>query len=271
MKVVLSADGGDELFGGYSHYQHVSNLYRRFHRMPAGLRKKIARGLTVAAPGHMREKIVAFNTEHKLYALEELMRADDHQHFFEAYLANQTQAEISNLVTGTNLNELNGVPSLGLLQTMMAWDLRYYLPDDLLVKVDRATMYFSTECREPFLDHRLVEFAMQMPDNLKVRNGKGKYILRKLLGRYLPENLFERKKQGFSIPIFSWFTRELDEMFNQHLSIEKLKQVPFISAREVTKELMKYKYYKKKGKQYNIEKMWRILSFMLWWETHMKR
>ena len=147
---------------------------------------------------------------------------------------------------------------------MMDWDLKYYLPDDLLVKVDRATMFYGIECREPFLDHRLVEFAARVPLDLKFRNGDQKYILKKLLRRYLPAEFFERKKRGFSIPIFEWFSKDLDTMFNEYLSEENLKKTPFLNAATIQKELRKYFQYKKRNQSYNIEKMWRLLSFMMW-------
>jgi asparagine synthase (glutamine-hydrolysing) len=271
VKVVLSADGGDELFGGYTHYQHVLKLQNRFASIPSGMKDLLPKGLRSIVPPSLREKIFSFNAEHKLYALEEMVAAGNTQQFFEAYLANQTKSEIQNLIPGILVKDLNDI-SYGRdpLQTMMAWDLQYYLPDDLLVKVDRATMFYSAECREPFLDHRLVEFAMQVPNALKIKDGKGKYLLRELLKRYLPEKFFERKKQGFSIPIFNWFTRELDEMFAHYFTTEKLQATAFLNPNEVLKEYRKYQHYKSKGKQYNIEKMWRLLSFMLWWEKYMK-
>jgi len=155
-------------------------------------------------------------------------------------------------------------------QQMMAWDFENFLPDDLLVKVDRATMFHSLECREPFLDHRLVEFAASMPLDLKIKNGSGKYVLRKILSRYLPDSLFERPKQGFSIPIFKWFSDDLDNLFKSYFSRSHLEAIPFLQADEVEIEYLKYLRYKEQGKEYNIEKMWRILSFMLWWEKYMK-
>jgi asparagine synthase (glutamine-hydrolysing) len=151
---------------------------------------------------------------------------------------------------------------------MMAWDFQYYLPDDLLVKVDRATMFYGVECREPFLDHRLVEFAAGMPMELKIKNGATKYPLRNLLSKHVPNEYFERKKQGFSVPIFEWFSKELDIMFQIYFNSSFLKRIDFLNATEVQREYQKYLRYKKNGKQYNVEKMWRILSFILWWEKY---
>jgi asparagine synthase (glutamine-hydrolysing) len=268
MKVVLSADGGDELFAGYTHYQKAAGLFRTISSIP--LRKQVAQLSKSMLPHALRKKIFAWNLEHKLYAGEELLCADNPTAFFEAFVANQSVDEIRNLMGAhPGSNYLARPPAeKDPLQHMMAWDLKYYLTDDLLVKVDRATMYHSLECREPFLDHRLVELAMTMPVDLKVRQGKSKYIVRQLLKRYVPEAFFERKKQGFSIPIFSWFRQELDDLFRTHLAPERIGAVGFFNTDEVQKEYRKYLQYRSKGQPYNIEKMWRLASFMLWWEKY---
>ena len=269
MKVVLSADGGDELFGGYDHYQKSLDLYRRFAALKPGLRRALSKTTKNLVGNTIRRRIFPLNFEHKLFALEELLDASTFSEFYEAVIANQTMDEVARMMGPGRLGTMGfSKDGLSPLQTMMLWDLNFYLPDDLLVKVDRATMYHSIECREPFLDHRLVEFALRMPAELKIRDGQGKYVIRKLLKRYLPQEDFGRKKQGFSVPIFSWFSKELDVMFSQYLSREKLRCVPFFDAIEIERELKKYQYNKKHGKQYNIEKMWRILSFMLWWEKY---
>jgi len=268
MKVVLSADGGDELFGGYTHYQEADDLYRKFKALPYGLRKRISKTAKQALPASVRSRIVPFNVEHKAYAFEELLEADSPTVFFEAFVANQAHPEIARLINSSSSKNNHPLSTDSAIEQMMNWDLHHYLPDDLLMKVDRATMFYSLECREPFLDHRLVEFSSRLPVDLKIRKGKGKYILRQLLKRYLPEEYFERKKQGFSIPIFSWFSKELDSLFTHYLSPENLRSVPFLNAGEIQKEWTKYNVYKKRNKPYNIEKMWRILSFMMWWEKY---
>jgi asparagine synthase (glutamine-hydrolysing) len=133
-----------------------------------------------------------------------------------------------------------------------------------LVKIDRATMFYGIEAREPFIDHRLVEFAAQIPGSLKLKDGKSKYLLKKLLERYIPQSLILQQKRGFSIPIFSWFSQELDLMFEENLSPDALRTVPFLNVKAVQRELKKYQSYKVKNQEYNIEKLWRILSFILW-------
>ena len=129
-------------------------------------------------------------------------------------------------------------------------------------------MFHSIECREPFLDHRLVEFTMRLHTELKIKGRQTKYLLRKLLSRYVPTEYFNRKKQGFSIPIFDWFSKDLDVLFKEFVTTDKLQQIPFFNASEIMREFSKYQLYKKQGKEYNMEKMWRILSFMLWWDKY---
>jgi asparagine synthase (glutamine-hydrolysing) len=107
-----------------------------------------------------------------------------------------------------------------------------------------------------------------MPLDMKLRNGNTKYALKKILDRYLPDELIQRPKRGFSIPVFRWFSSELDEKFETYLSDEMLKKVDILDVDEVKKEYRKYLYYKRLGKSYNIEKMWRLLSFMMWWEKY---
>ncbi len=269
IKVVLSADGGDELFGGYTHYQRAFSLFKKFKLLPSRTRKAFSKSTRALVPPAFRSRIYPLNIEHKAYAFEEIMEAESPAQFFEAFIANQSMDEIAKIM-GSDLVGTMGFSGndYSPLQTMMAWDFQYYLPDDLMVKIDRATMFYGIECREPFLDHRLVEFAARIPTTLKIRDGRGKYLLRKLLCKYLPQEYVERKKQGFSIPVFAWFRQELDEMFDNYLSVAKLSEVPFFDVKEIQHEHKKYIYYKRHNKQYNIEKMWRILSFMLWWETY---
>jgi asparagine synthase (glutamine-hydrolysing) len=270
MKVVLSADGGDEIFGGYDHYDRAMTLYRKLFAFPDAVRTMWVKGSRAVLPRKIRDKIIAFNAEHKMYALEELLGVQNANELFQAMIANQSIDEIEHLTGHREFNPYlqNGFSDHDPKQQMMIWDLNNFLPDDLLVKVDRATMYHGIECREPMLDHRLVELAMKIPLGLKTKDGKGKYIERKLLSRYVPDSFFDRKKQGFSIPIFSWFAEDLDRMFETHLSEENLASIGLLDPTEVKKEYKKYRLYKDKGKPYNIEKMWRILSFALWWKKY---
>lgn len=271
MKVVLSADGGDEIFGGYEQYRRASQLYHKLHKMPSWGRRGVAGVSRNVFAKSIRQRTNIFNLEHKAYAFEELADARTTATFYEALIANQSTAEIVNMVPTASFPDLPLKSNANdIRQVMMDWDFQYHLPGDLLTKIDRATMYHSIECREPFLDHRIVELAARMPVSMKIRDRQGKYILRKLLTRYLPAEYFERKKQGFSIPIFDWFTREMDGLFDKYLSPEFISSIPFLDAGEISREHQKYRDNKKHNKQYNMEKMWRILSFAMWWEKYQK-
>lgn len=268
MKVVLSADGGDELFGGYTHYTRAFSLYQRIQLLPYRVRKMTVKAFRKCVGKSIRQKLVFLNLEHKMFALEELLLAEDIETFFEAVVANQALTEIESLLN-------HSLPKLSLSvsdsakskQSMLMWDFVNYLPDDLLVKVDRATMHHSLECREPFLDHRLAELSWRMPIDFKMKNGIGKYPLRQVLSSYIPKKYFEREKQGFSIPIFNWFKEDIDQYFADYFSDESLNQIHFLNKAEVQREYKKYLQYKKRNKEYNIEKMWRLLSLLMWWRN----
>ena len=271
VKVVLSADGADELFGGYPHYQSINQLVRRMSIFPYAMRKSLASMLGIL-PYAVTGRLTYLNAQHRIAALKELLLLHSQIDAYESRIANQTHEEINQL-TGTTIRTsqlLNFKPSPSFQDEMMQWDLKYFLTDDLLLKIDRATMFNGIEGREPFLDHRVVEMASQLPLSLKINGKRSKYILRQILEKYHPASLFDRPKQGFSIPIFSWFSAQLDGLFNTYLSEENLKAVGILDHEVVSHEVKKYVYNKKYGKQHNIEKMWRLLSFMMWYQRWMR-
>ena len=268
IKVVLSADGGDELFGGYPHYLRINSAYKKMHLIPGFLRSGMTTATRGIIPKGIRGRLTSFNLEHRIYAYEELLNSKTAIDFYESTIANQSHSEIEKLMNGYSAGVVSNPDNGSELTSFMNWDLHNYLPEDLLVKVDRATMCHGVEGREPFLDHRLVEFAASLPLSMKFRNGEGKYLLKKVLGRYLPSSLFDRPKRGFSIPIFDWFSADLDSLFSHYLNPQTIRKDSVLNPAEVQHEFSKYIYNKKRGKEYNIEKMWRILSFMMWQEKH---
>lgn len=107
---------------------------------------------------------------------------------------------------------------------MMLYDLKTYLPDDILVKVDRATMSVALEGREPFLDHKILEWTSMLPVEFKYKNSTSKYILRKILYKYVTKELIDRPKQGFGVPIYEWFKADLKELYKEYLTPGKIKK-----------------------------------------------
>ena len=144
----------------------------------------------------------------------------------------------------------------------MYYDLKSYLPDDILVKVDRATMGVSLEGRDPFLDHKIVEWSSQLPVEFKYKEGKTKYILRKILYKYLPKELVDRKKQGFGAPIQEWFRKDLKNLYREYLSESSVKRFGIFNAKEVQKLLKGY--WERKG--INPKKVWLLFVFQQWAE-----
>jgi asparagine synthase (glutamine-hydrolysing) len=147
--------------------------------------------------------------------------------------------------------------------TKMMWhDIKTELADDILVKVDRATMSVGLEGREPFLDNKIVEYTAQMPLRFKYRKGKSKFILRKILYKYVPPKLIERPKMGFSIPLYEWFRNELSQMYKEYLDPGKIKRDGIFNVNMVSDLLNKYF----SGKGISKEKLWYIFVFQLWKE-----
>jgi asparagine synthase (glutamine-hydrolysing) len=151
---------------------------------------------------------------------------------------------------------------LSLLSRFMRADQKTYLPDALLTKADRASMAVGLELRAPLLDHRLMEYTSRLPDHLKYRNGAGKYLLKKLLARYMPDALFERPKMGFGIPIAEWFRGELKPMLSDYLSSERLKAEGLFDARVVEEKISEHL----SGKVNHHYRLWALLMWEMWRE-----
>jgi len=160
-------------------------------------------------------------------------------------------------------NETEGWP---LLSRLMRVDQKTYLPDAMLTKIDRASMAVGLEARVPLLDHRLVEYAVQLPDNLKYRNGSGKYILKKLLARYIPLSLFNRPKMGFGIPLDSWLRKELKPLLLDYLNAERIKKEGLLNEKLIDKTIQEHL----SGKINHQYRLWALLMWEMWRDRWMK-
>jgi asparagine synthase (glutamine-hydrolysing) len=218
--VSLSGDGGDELFGGYERYTWANQYWKRVSRYPHGLRKLWAKllrtptldGLYKIAEPSIPTALRIVRFEQRLATLSRLLEFKDRRSLYRGLMSHWSsspQIVPNSIELPTVFETYSTSHSKSFLDEMMHIDLLSYLPDDIMAKVDRASMAVSLETRAPFLDHRVVEFALQLPSSWKVNGTSGKQLLKRVLTRYLPSSFFERPKMGFSIPLGSWLRSEL--------------------------------------------------------------
>jgi asparagine synthase (glutamine-hydrolysing) len=259
--VSLSGDGGDELFGGYTHYGRGRRLWQLLGQLPVGARSGLARiaravptmgGLLSVDRVRHWARLLEAETAERMY--RELM-----SHCREPDTLVPHEADLATVFTGPALWADGG----NVLERMMLLDLTSFLPDDILVKVDRATMAVGLESRAPFLDHEVVEFAWRLPSHLKIRNGRGKWLLRQLLYRYLPRPLVDRPKMGFAVPLDSWLSGPLREWAGDLLAPARLKREGFLNAAAVTQKWQR----QQRGSHEWHGVLWAVLMFQSWLET----
>ena len=147
------------------------------------------------------------------------------------------------------------------------FDLQHYLPDNLLYKMDIASMAFGLEVRVPYLDHNLVEFALQVPWEYKIGEGQQKWLMKKVLERYLPSDLIYRKKWGFPAPVGQWMLAELAPLVNEYLSSEKVRQQGIFEPTAVQKLVNEFRA----GRQYHFKRVWALLTFSMWYEQYVEQ
>lgn len=272
MKVVLSSEGGDELFGGYPSYQHYWEMGKNLFGYPSSVRDGVGSLLSA-----VDNSLMAKPFGDKIGRLGHFMQSKNWIDFYLHSISGVTHGQISRFMKGFESYRPDYLPygedmdRLNPIELFMMWDMEHLLPNDFLLKVDRATMFHGIEGREPFLDYRLIEFALKLPFDLKIRNGGTKYLLRKVLERYVPSNYFERPKMGFSIPLFKWFKDDMDSLFTEKLNREYFSTTwPQIDYKWVEMEIDKYTRGKSANKEMNMSMMWRFLGLMLWHEEYRK-
>ena len=271
--VALSADAGDEVFAGYNRYDYLLRYGQKLRSIPGFARIGIA-GIMDVVPANkipvLKKKYNFPNRYEKLKSLlkdpssEQIMLSLSEQ-FTDKQLADFLNFTPQKLSTAYNSKELINA-SLSPLSYMMAIDYQTYLVDDILQKVDRATMTASLEGREPFLDHRVIEYAAQLPDDFKYHNGIKKYILREIVHDYIPKEKMDRPKMGFAIPLASWMQNELKEMVDDYINEKNIREQGLFNWKAVNR--LKINFFS--GKTEYDFKLWYLLMFQMWYERWMK-
>lgn len=277
IKVALTGDGADELFGGYSRYVQTQNLLGRALKLPRILRRFVG-AMVLKVPSQHWDLILSKLSEVLPRSLK-LSHPGDSLHKAAGILgANGVSALYGGLVThwdsstlviganpltvGIDEDLIALVDGLNPIHRMMVLDAITYLPDDILVKLDRATMGTSLESRVPFLDHSVVEFAWQIPQAFKINAHSGKWILRQLLYRYVDKDLIERPKQGFSVPIDQWLRGPLRDWAESLIDESRLVNEGYLNPKPIRLKWQEHITGKRNWQHH----LWDVLMFQSWLE-----
>jgi len=275
--VSLSGDGGDELFGGYNRYfwgMRLLKLQRQIPKFMRLIQEKVITSLNPSfwdglftclgpfMPDYLRKEL----TGQRLHRVARVINKEDPQSLYEDLISCWSDPSVVGTTPEEDFespvfdHQWNG--SMQSVEHMMVLDSMAYLPDDILTKVDRASMGVSLEARVPILDHRVYEFAWKLPLEMKIRDQKGKWILKKLLSRYVPEKLFNRPKMGFGVPIDSWLRGPLKDWAESQLDSNRIDQEGFLNSKIIRK---KWEEHQKGIRDWHYP-LWGILMFQQWYE-----
>ena len=274
--VALSGDGADELFGGYNRYIATSRLGKLLKYSPSSFRRGVAAAIMSMPLEYIDKKMTSFTNKlpmkfhvpqisEKVFKTCDLLRGDDFTDIYKKCVTkwDQTSGLIQDSRTNVTSAQNNGM-SVNSIEDMLLLDALTYLPDDILVKVDRAAMAVSLETRVPFLDYRVVDFAFQLPLKYKIRHGRGKWVVRELLKKYVPEEYFDRPKTGFGIPVGDWLRGPLRGWAETLLNKKRLDEEGNFNS-DVIREIWAAHLSKKRN--YHAQ-LWTILMFESWLDTN---
>ena len=266
VKVALSADGGDEIFGGYNKFRQAEKYTTK---IPTPIQSLLSGTMSLIDP----ERIFYFNKKYNFPTRYEKMKliwkkSDPVSAMkyigqyiteteVEAFLGKPFERYNTFFEEGDKLHKNGG----GVTNRLLAIDYKTFLVDNNLVKVDRATMSVSLEGREPMLDHRVIEFLAQLPSNFKIRDGVNKWLLKQVVHKYIPKELMERPKRPFIAPLTVWFKEDLKEQLKYFLSEDSLKKTGIFNAKPIMRLCNEYL----EGRQVSYQKLWQVLMFQLWY------
>ncbi|WP_394180948.1 asparagine synthase (glutamine-hydrolyzing) [Marinomonas posidonica] len=269
--VSLSGDAGDELFGGYNRYTMTNNIWKYLSPIPVPLRKLVSSGIQSVSPEHWSKLLNIINPSNKPQ-----IKIGDKLHKGARVLSSKNVDELyDRLISGIDEPEewlknkkkviLDKVDLsfLKTIESMMARDMVGYLPTDILTKVDRAAMAVSLETRVPFLDPSVIELAASFPLEYKIRDGVGKWVLREVLYKHVPEELIERPKMGFGVPLAEWLRGPLKDWAENLLDKNRLHDQGFFDVSVVHRKWQEHV----SGKRNWQTQLWAVLIFQAWLDS----
>jgi len=266
--VVLSADGGDEVFAGYTKHAYTKQQISKYLNLPTIVKKTALHTIDILNLFRQRP----LHKIDRLSRLQSYLQAKDSAMMFNRINQTFTEHEISTFLKKRTKHLYNHFMNDHLLNRendeidrIIAIDFQTFLVDDILQKVDRATSFASLEGREPLLDHRIVEFAATLPSDYKLRNGVGKSILRSVVHKHIPKKIMDRPKTGFGIPINIWGLTELKPIFDEYFDIDFLRKQKIFSALKVRRL---YEHYME-GNHDCFDRVWEIFIFQQWYKKWM--
>jgi len=256
VKVALSADGGDEFFAGYSRYARLNKIIQN---------KAILRPLIASLPKKLISQLLSgkvYNLEQRLLKIQEIVRSStayEATASIERYFSAQENRRLLSHDVSTQDTSL----ALDSINQMLLFDTTKYLTNDILVKVDRASMNFGLEAREPLLDHSLFEYISSVPGAMKLKESQLKYILKAVAHKHIPKSLLDRPKKGFSVPIEKWMTTIYKEEFLDITTPQNLNKNNILN----TEEVEKFRHALIRNEKINYQKAWLIFQFQRWLEA----
>lgn len=273
--VSLSGDGGDELFGGYNRYFMATRVWDKVGQQPRWMKTLGVKSIKALPPqqwdqlfsvvkGFMPQALQVKQLGDKLYKATHVLKASTEMEMYLGIISHWQ--DINEVVPKSQrswsiLNLLNDkIAKLDAREQMMYLDFCSYLTDDILAKVDRASMAHSLEARIPLLDRRVIEFAWSLPLELKIRNGQGKWLLRQLLYKYVPKELIERPKMGFGVPIGEWIKGPLNDWAETLLSEDSLNRSGYLNTPNIRQRWQEHK----SGQRNWHMSLWNVLMFQQW-------
>lgn len=261
--VALSGDGGDELFMGYGYYELYKKI-KKIYRFDPGIGRSLVKSLfKVRGPRYERASRLFALPSKDLFAH---LWSEQQYMFSEKEIGHLLNLNETSLSVKENWREINGLP-LDDFEKISLFDIEQYLTHNLLYKMDSASMANSLEVRNPYLDYRLMEFAFNLPVEYKLRNGTAKYLMKKLLQRYLPDELVYRRKWGFPAPVGNWLSRDLSYLIDKWLDPKRIRQQSIFNEKLIAFYVNAFR----SGKKFHDKRIWSLIFFQMWYHKYLEK